>query len=206
MEFIDYTELARTRYTDQFKDNLEFVALVETFTDVLNQYQNGLIDFSNNFLNIDGSSGVGLDAIGVVVGQPRELVRFETKPYFGFEGARNAETYGTLVNPAIGGYWYSINNYEAGSTRILTDEEYRRVIRARIEFNRSDTTRNSLLRVMNYLTNSSTTTVTDLRHGVVSVTLVESESELASYFIDRRRLKDTLIPIPLGTKVIVNYV
>ena len=38
--FLDYTKLAKTRYTDLFKNDEVFDAIVTTITEVMNDYQN----------------------------------------------------------------------------------------------------------------------------------------------------------------------
>ena len=80
-----------------------------------------------NFFDIDKAHGSWLDIIGAIVGQPRLLIDIITHPYFGFEGHPQAE-------PFDKGLFYCLADLLAGN-RVLTDEEYRILIKAKIMTN-----------------------------------------------------------------------
>ena len=198
MEIIDYAELAKSRMTDQHRYDPAFVALVDTIVELKQIRQQQYFDFLDKFLDIDKSEGAALDVIGGIVGQPRALANFITEPYFGFQGARNAQGYDV-------GYWYSRNNAKLGTMKIVNDEQYRRLIKARIKNNKSRCTRDELLEILNLLTNDNGNEIQDIRHGVFLVNVSKDEDGLASYFLSKHRDRDTIFSIPLGYRITIAY-
>lgn len=203
-EVIDYTEKARTRYTDLFKGDEVFDALVTTFTDVLNEYQNEYKIFSERILDIDYQQGSGLDNIGNIVGQSRTLVDFNQGIHFGFEGSYKSGTFGTTSDPNVGAEWFSSLIPAQGSGRILTDEEYRNVIRARIIYNKTTCKTDDFLEVLNLLTFSTTNSVEWTQHGNIQVNISNDVKGLASYFISKIGVEGNIFPVPLGYRVTAN--
>jgi len=201
MESIDYTELVNSRLTGLFsKDNGVFAAIVTSITDTLDQYQSEYINIISNLLSIDNSEGAQLDLIGKIVGQDRVLANFYDTPYFGFEDAPLAQSFGTVSNPSTGGKFRSITNTNVGENRLLTDVEYRRIIKARILKNNSRSTLNDFLQVVNMIDNSTTTSITinTSCNGVVNLV---NPSNILYYFLTNRYSKDSIIPIPLGVRL-----
>lgn len=201
---IDYTQQARSRYTDQFKNNLEFDAIVSTFTDLLNVYQNQYLIFKDRILDIDYQQGSGLDTIGNIVGQSRTLVDFNQDVHFGFDGAYKSDTFGDSTNPLVGSEWFSSLSPSAGSGRILTDEEYRNVIRARIIYNKTTCKTDDFLEILNLLTFTTTNSVDWNQHGNILVNISQDVKGLASYFISKIGVEGNIFPVPLGYRVTAN--
>lgn len=204
LDYVDYVELMDSRLTDQFRNDKAIRALVKTIADVANYYQTSYIEFFNNYLDIDEMFGSILDLIGRIAGQPRILVNYTDAPYFGFEGSLNGQTFGTVEDPAVGGYWYSITNPNEASSRILTDEEYKIVLKSRIIKNSSNSSTEDILKVLNLLTGNQSTQITYPLNGYAEVT-VNDPNGLASYFLSRYQYPDTILPIPNGTRLKVNY-
>lgn len=206
-DIVDYQEMATSRYTDLFKGDVVFDAVVKSLIAPLQSYQIFLKDFHDNFLDIDNSFGQQLDIIGGLVGQPRVLLNFLTDPYFGFKGAANAKSFGTAVNSGVGGYWRSILNPISGSAKTLDDETYKRLIKARIIKNRSKGSVNDFLLVMNILTDNTLTRV-DVApiSGTALVTLVKPVDPLVGYYLGKVREGDSLLPVPLGVKLFISIV
>lgn len=144
MEEVDYLEIARGRYTDLFQDDPIFDALVATLVEYKMKVQKEHIELADTILDIEKSVGANLDLIGSIVGQSRILVDYYSKPYFGFEGNPRAE-------PFDKGLWYSLFTSDSGDSRSLTDEEYRRVIKARILRNKTNGNRADFIAIMDLL-------------------------------------------------------
>jgi hypothetical protein len=197
MEILDYRELAYSRLTDSMKNDPVFMKLLDTYLDHKMIRQREYIDFADSFLDIDKSSGKVLDMIGVMIGEKRNLANFINRPYFGFEGARLAESFDV-------GYWYSLYKNKYGSLRVLSDQEYRRVLKARIIKNNSDGSRNDLIRIVNLLTNNRSATITEIAHGVVKLELFDVDG-IASYYISNYKKNQNLIALPLGFRFDVAY-
>lgn len=206
MERIDYYDLCKSRYTGLFKtDNGVYDAIIKTICDALNQYQDQYLTIFTNLLNIDNSSGEQLDMIGRIVGQDRTLADFVSTPYFGFEDAPLAQSFGTITNPAIGGKWRSITNPASGTNKLLADSEYRTLIKARILKNNSKGTLNDLLAVINLIDGSSTTFTSVNSNGDVTI-LLRSPTPILYYFLTKRNTPDSIIPIPLGVRTRVKII
>lgn len=188
-----------------FRESDNIHRLLSAIYDVIDTQQRDLLWLAEHLLDLDVAEGWHLDFIGSLVGQPRLLVGFNTDPYFGFEGSYQSSTFGTVHNPEIGGVWNSRSYFNTATARRLTDEEYRRIIRARVGYNSSNCTANDLLEVLNYITGNTTSTVQLIRHGHISIRADDSTG-LLSYFVDRLSSRDNILPIAAGVRVTLNSV
>lgn len=194
MEEQDYKTIAHSRLTDRHRSDDAFLAILDTLIELKEVRQRQYLDLADEFLDIDKSTGKNLDLIGKLIGEERTLVNFIDRPYFGFLGARLAESYDV-------GYWYSLYNNKYGTLKTLTDEEYRRVLKARIIKNSSDNGRNSLLEVLNILSgNESTTVFEEPENSTISIR-VEDNDGLVSYYLSKYKNDRNIIPVPLGRKI-----
>lgn len=110
-------------------------------------------------LDIDLSSGVQLDLIGEIVGQPRPTsVSIDPDLVFGFDPLETDDPsfptgyppdYGWsgVSRPDRGGVWTSVSGL---FTAKMSDADYRTLLRARIFANVSDSTVNSLARFLDF--------------------------------------------------------
>jgi hypothetical protein len=194
----NYKAVAHSRLTDRHRNDETFLAILDTLIELKEQRQKEFLQIAETFLDIDKSSGKNLDLIGKLIGEERTLVNFIDRVYFGFLGARLAEAYDF-------GYWYSLYKNKYGTLRTLTDDEYRRVLKARVVKNSSDSNRNTFLTVVNILSNNQSTIVTEgLNNTAISVE-VEDYDGLVSYFLSKYKNDRNLIPIPLGRRLNVTY-
>lgn len=197
MDIIDYKARAKTRYTDLFNTAV-FDAIVQTLMEHKQNRQVEYKQIADLMFDIDAVTGRNLDQIGKLIGQSRELVDFIDRPYFGFEGARFAEAFDV-------GEWYSIYKHSLGGLRVLSDSEYRRLIKARIIKNHTNCSRNDFLKILNLLSGNELSTVEVLAHGVIKITVVDDDSGMASYFLSKWREQQSLMPVPLGYRISVQY-
>lgn len=206
MESIDYQERADSRLTDLFRNDPVYKGIQKSVVDILQEKQDELFALQEAVFNIDLSTGKNLDLIGQVVGQPRKLIGLDDNPYFGFDGAENAQTFGTVANPAVGGNFRSlINNPYSTTVRAVDDETYRKLLMARILSNKYDGTINATLDVINTISGTTTTKIEPTSEsGVCEIIVTAPIDPLLNYFLSQRNRKNSLIPIPLGvnTKVI----
>ncbi|MBQ0112888.1 MAG: DUF2612 domain-containing protein [Bacteroidales bacterium] len=197
---IDYDEVALSRVTSVFKESPIFQAVLLSLLQPLESLQDDMMYLAKNMLNIDEAKDYHLDFIGSLVGQKRLLVDFNTEPYFGFEGAYQAETLGTINNPNIGGYWNSYSYTNVATARRLNDEEYRRVIKARIIMNNTNCSVDDLVQVLNLVTGNQKSTVNRVSHRVLKVR-ISDPSGLGAYFLARTDRDDNIIPVALGVRI-----
>lgn len=129
-ESIEHQDLAISRLAVQYSESVNLIAYIQTLlteADTLEQVFQGLL--TDRW--IDTAEGANLDIIGALVGQPRILVDATALSYFGFLTATGAASFGSILDPAVGGRFRAIDEITTGN-RELTDDEYRVFIRARI--------------------------------------------------------------------------
>ena len=190
----DYSTIARSRLTDRHRSDDAFLAILDTLVEIKTQRQQQYLGIADTLLDIDKSEGKNLDLIGNLIGEERTLVNFIDRSYFGFSGARLSESYDI-------GYWYSLYKNKYGTLRTLTDEEYRRVLKARVVKNSSNSNRDDLLKVVNILTNNThNTIVEDVNNSAIFLEITDLDG-LASYYLTQYKNAKNLIPVPLGMRI-----
>ena len=196
MQEQDYKTIARSRLTDRHRSDEPFLAILDTLIELKEERQREYLSLAETFLDIDKSTGKNLDVIGRLIGEERTLVNFIDRSYFGFLGARLSEAYDV-------GYWYSLYRNKYGTLRTLTDEEYRRVLKARVIKNSSNSNRNSMLEVLNTLTGNTNSIVTETTdNGVITVEVLDRDG-LVSYYLSKYKSDRNLIPVPMGRRITV---
>ena len=196
MQEQDYKTIARSRLTDRHRSDEPFLAILDTFIELKEERQKEYLALADTFLDIDKSTGKNLDVIGRLIGEERTLVNFIDRSYFGFLGARLSESYDI-------GYWYSLYRNKYGTLRTLTDEEYRRVLKARVIKNSSNSNRNSMLEVLNTLTGNTNSIITETTdNGVITVEVLDRDG-LVSYYLSKYKNDRNLIPVPMGRRLTV---
>lgn len=194
MQEQDYKTIAHSRLTDRHRNDDTFLAILDTLIELKEDRQQQYLSLGTTLLDIDGSTGKNLDLIGKLIGEERSLVNFIDRSYFGFLGARLAESYDV-------GYWYSLYRNRYGTLRTLTDDEYRRVLKARIIKNSSDSGRNSLLEVVNVLTGNESSRISEnTNNSSINLEVFDTDG-LASYYLSQYKNDKNLIPVPMGRRL-----
>ena len=199
MQEQDYKTIARSRLTDRHRSDESFLAILDTLIELKEERQREYLSLADTFLDTDKSTGNNLDLIGKLIGEERTLVNFIDRSYFGFLGARLSESYDI-------GYWYSLYKNKYGTLRTLTDEEYRRVLKARVVKNSSDSSRDSFLKVLNLLLDNESSVVIESENNKAIEVRIKDEDGLASYFLSKYKSNTNLIPIPLGRRLGVVHI
>ena len=197
---IDYIAENTELQPSMFRYSENFNLLIECIFKPYVDQQEDFLWLKDNILSIDDAELWHLDFLGALVGQSRLLVSFNTEPYFGFENSYQSDTLGTVSDPDVGGYWNTFGQFNTSTSRRLTDDEYRRIIKARIIYMFSNCITNDLVEVVNLITNTTTCVVSKPRHGLVEIQADDSDGLLA-YFIDRVDLTDNILPIVAGVTV-----
>ena len=196
MQEQDYKALARSRLTDRHKSDEAFLAVLDTLIELKEERQREYLSLADTFLDIDESTGKNLDVIGRLIGEERTLVNFIDRSYFGFLGARLSEAYDV-------GYWYSLYRNKYGTLRTLTDEEYRRVLKARVIKNSSDNSRESFLEILNTLSNNKFSVITESLDNSAILVEIEDYDGLVSYYLSKYKSDRNLIPVPMGRRITI---
>lgn len=183
-----------------FRESDNLHKLFYSIFTVYDTQQQDFLWLSQNILNIDIAESAHLDFIGGLVGQSRLLSDFNTEPYFGFERAYQSETFGVSNDPSVGGYWNSRSYFNTAASRKLTDEEYRRILKARVIYNQSNCISQDLIEVVNLITNSNNNTVQILEHGLIRLGS-NDDTGLLAYFVDKLESIDNILPVAAGVRL-----
>ena len=196
MQEQDYKTVARSRLTDRHRSDEAFLAILDTLIELKEERQKEYLALAETFLDIDKSTGKNLDVIGRLIGEERTLVNFIDRSYFGFLGARLSEAYDV-------GYWYSLYRNKYGTLRTLTDDEYRRVLKARVIKNSSDSSRESFLEILNILSNNNFSVITESLDNSAILVEIEDYDGLVSYYLSKYKSDRNLIPVPMGRRITI---
>jgi hypothetical protein len=151
--------------------------------------------------SIDSAVGAQLDVIGEIVGRPRGLVTSDLFYYFGFEGAAQAETFGSTTDPTVGGQWYSLNA-PVGISREPSDDEYRLILKAKIIKNRTLARPEDIIEAYKFLFGAGTVTIEELAPAEVRIGIGKILNNVERGLLFDLGGAGTLLPKPIG----VSYV
>jgi hypothetical protein len=144
-----YLDIARERYTQQFKEKSNIDRLVATWLSGSEEIQDVLSDV-DDIKYIDKASGIQLDNIGEIVGQPRILIDADLIAFFGYQGLSISRSYGDLNDASKGGRWKALEESSTGNIT-LNDPEYRLFIRAKILRNKTVATTEDVIESIKFL-------------------------------------------------------
>jgi len=149
---IDHKSLAESRLATQYRDSLKLIAYIKALLHEANTLESVLRDLLEKRW-IDTAVGVNLDILGSIVGQSREFIDAEVFDYFGFADNPIAQSFGTLSDIGIGGRFRALGE-ETQGIRLLTDDEYRIFIKARILRNSTSSTPEEIITQFRFLFDS----------------------------------------------------
>lgn len=204
-----YLSIARSRVTQQFMLDADGTGPI-VFDKYLQLLLGGKIELQEIFRqlmqerSLDTAVGAQLDIIGDIVGQPRELIDTALLVFFAFQGYPDAQSYGDINNPALGGPYYDINNPLAGNT-LLTDEQYRLFIKAKIIKNSTNATPNQFIEFMQFVFGIDINLV--VAEGNAEFTLMMGrqltsfEKVLLNYTPYSSGYPSRFVPKPIGVRV-----
>lgn len=199
-ESIDIRKGLVDRLTDLFEYSEILPNLLQSIATPLVTQQEDLRYLMTDLLNIDVAEKSQLDLIGDIIGQPRLLIDFDDEKYFGMKGSYNSDTFSTISNPNIGGYWNSYSYTNTATAKKLNDVQYRRLLKARAIYNNTNCTRNELIEVVNLLTNNTDSVISVPKHRRINIKYHENEG-LLTYFLSRVDLPDNILPVPFGVTI-----
>jgi len=149
---IDHKSLAESRLATQYRDSLKLIAYIKALLYEADTLESVLRDLLENRW-IETAVGVNLDILGSIVGQSREFIDAEVFDYFGFADNPIAQSFGTLSDIGIGGRFRALGE-ETQGIRLLTDDEYRIFIKARILRNSTSSTPEEIITQFRFLFDS----------------------------------------------------
>lgn len=206
----NYLEEARGRVTEAFKEKPVFDAYLQLISNYSAEMQSMFTSLGLERW-IDTAVGAQLDILGEIVGQDRVIVGGELIQFFGYLGALNAKSYGTLYDPTIGGY-YRGKNQAIGADYILNDEAYRIFIRGKIIKNTTRSTPEDIIRFIRFVfPQVDRVQIEKSEYGeadivVFSNSLTLLERGLITYFLEGKTYTTYFVPKTLGVKYNITFV
>jgi hypothetical protein len=196
----DYTTEAKGLVTQQFKlaevFNKYVQVMVDNKTELLEVIDNLMQDRS-----LETAVGAQLDIIGRIVGQERQVLGLTITEYFGFDTALGSETYGTLDDSTVGGFWRSLSDPEF-ENQDLDDNEYRLIIKMRIIRNSSNGNIDSFLQAAEILYNVNTLTYTESGGAItLDIGRAFNTGSVLVPGLDEANLGVRYLPIPFGIRL-----
>ena len=194
----EYLQVARSRYTEQFKGKPIFEKYIRLLLSGYEELQAAARQLQQE-RSIDTAVGAQLDNIGEIVGRPRGLVSATIFEYFGFEDKPLAGTFGSLTDPSVGAPWYSIG---APTTiaREPSDEEYRLLIKAKIIKNRTLSRPEDVIEAYKFLFNTGSIILSEPVTGKVQIGIGKILSTIERGLLFDVEGVGTLLPKTLGVE------
>jgi hypothetical protein len=137
----DLLATAMSRLAYQYRESPKLQGIIQLFVDETTLARDAALAMEL-LRRIDTASGDGLDGLGQILGQPREVSGVVPIDYFAYHdgaGGPAAEGFGDLTDPEQGLRFRSIFESPTANA-LLGDNEYRRMLRAKIVRNQTRAT------------------------------------------------------------------
>ncbi len=151
-KIIDHKSLAVSRLATQYRDSVKLIDYIKALLYEADDLEQVFRDILEKRW-IDTATGINLDILGSIVGQGREFIDAEIFEYFGFADNPIAQSFGSILDPGLGGRFISVGESSTG-IRLLSDDEYRVFIKARIVRNATSSTPEEIITQLRYLFDS----------------------------------------------------
>lgn len=206
----DYLEEARGRVTEAFKNKPVFDHYLRLLSEYSNELQ-GMLKSLGEERWIDTAVGAQLDILGNIVGQDRIIIGGDLIEFFGYLGALNAKSYGTIYDPSVGGY-YRGKDQPLGGNLVLSDEIFRIFIRAKIMKNTTRSTPEDVIKFIKFVFPQITSVwITSSEYGVANIDIFSNnltllEKGLIVYFLEGDSYTTYFVPKTLGVRYNINFI
>lgn len=203
----DLVQIAQDRLAYQYRDSPNLQAVIDLFVGEAVVLRDAIVSMEL-LRNIDTAEGDGLDIIGEIVGQPRELWGVVALDFFALHngtGGTASEGFGDATDASAGLRFRSINEAEAAN-RDLGDAEYRRLIRAKSIRNRSQARPEDIIASIQAVLGETTPVVLTIASSAITATVqrILSSEELALLNAETGiRGQIPVIPRPAGIPLTV---
>lgn len=146
---INHVERGPSRIATQYRNSIRFQQFIAALMEQANEIEQALHQVAQ-ITDIDLSEGVQLDVLGDIVGVRRIIPSVILRQFFGFQGAILAQTFGEEGDALVGGPFRDEDEVVTG-TSVLSDPEFRLLIRAKIVKNHSRGTNDDILRGLDFI-------------------------------------------------------
>lgn len=165
----DLQAIALERLAHQYRESPNLRAIVELLIGQVVDLRDAILSLEPLRV-IDTAFGDGLDGLGQILGQPRELAGVVALDFFALHdgtGGPAAEGFGDLADASAGQRFRHINESPVANT-LLGDEEYRSMQHAKVIRNRTSATPEDIIASIQAVLGDSTPV--QLSFGVSAVT------------------------------------
>lgn len=162
---IDHQAQALERVATQYSEAAKFLAYIRALMSQSAEIE-ALFGNVAEIADIDLAEGVNLDIIGEIVGVGRIIPNAIAVQFFGFDAQPGATPFGEEGTPGIGARFREDAESES-ATSVLSDIEYRMLIRAKIVKNHALGTCEDILAALSYLFGGVPSNVDDI--GVMHI-------------------------------------
>lgn len=203
----DLQQIALDRLAYQYRESPKLQAVVALFVGEVVLLRDAILSMEL-LRNIDTAEGDGLDIIGEIVGQPREIWGIVALEFFALHngtGGPAAEGFGDLTDASDGLRFRSVNEAEAAN-RDLGDAEYRKLLRAKILRNRSQARPEDIIGSIQAVLGESTEVVYASASSAVTATVQRVLSDEEEAILNAEagiRGQIPVIPRPVGIPLTV---
>lgn len=198
----DLVQIARDRLAYQYRESVNLQAVIDLFVGEVVLLRDAIVSLED-VRSIDLAEGDGLDVIGEILGQPRELWGIVALDFFALHngtGGTAAEGFGDLTDATDGLRFRSVNEAEAAN-RDLGDAEYRKLLKAKVIRNRSQARPEDIIASVQAVLGETTEVVLSIVPPAVTATVqrILSAEELAILNAETGiRGQIPVIPRPVG--------
>lgn len=185
---VDHIDAVVGYLATQFKEAENLINYIKSLLVGANELEQLFCDIIE-VRSIDNATGVYLDIIGSIVGQPRTLIDANDVTYFGFLGDPQANAFdvGRFRGP----------DESTGGFRDLSDVEYRAFIRARIAANNTRGTIEEIIAQIKFILDDDTQIIiTEGTEAEYSVAFGRMLTDNEQLLID-----SGIVPKPIGVTV-----
>lgn len=161
--------------------------------------------------SVDTAIGKQLDIIGDIVGQPREVRDAAFVEWFGYNNAPGASPYGYEGRTDVGGRYWD-NRSDLTKSVLLTDDDYRVFIKAKIVKNTTRATPEDLISYLRFVFNAAFVHIEEggeINSATVTITVGGNFTDFEMALLSNYRTKyfdEWFFPKPLGVGITFNLV
>lgn len=201
-DVVDYEKELKDKSTTAFINSPVFQKYLRLLASASAEVQDVLKALMQD-RTIDTAQGKQLDIIGDIVGQPRVLSNVDNMPFFGYQGAPLAQSYGDLGAPSVGGYYWGLGEPLAGNV-VLNDDQYRLYIKSKIMRNRTRATPEDVIQFIRFVFNADFVNISadGGGHALIGIQAVlnQWEQTLLTSFVQNKTHRTYFIPKTLGVE------
>lgn len=201
----NHIERIRSRVTYAWEEKRVFDSLLRLAGQELGELEEAFRALKQD-RTIDTAKGKQLDLIGKIVGQPREIIDAEMLEYFSYQGVPLGQAFGDLQDASKGGIYYDMTNPLYGEV-LLTDDEYRLFIKAKIFKDNSRGTPDEVVEFMKFVFKADKTFIYEDSYAQFNLMVIGNLSffqrTLLRYWVQKTIYESWFIPKPIGVDIII---